>query len=142
MFALQLEKLLRRARSVLIGVPKEGKEEGGISLDILEDLLSKCALFVCNKWDVVQEQEVQSVKDDVVKKLKRAWSGIDPESQIIYMSTTRATTAQNLGVIPYQIQHCFECIFKLFLKTVFNLFCEIGFKQGEKCIFNVFFDCF
>ena len=30
--------------------------------------------------------------------------------------------------IPYQIQHCFECIFKLFLKTVFNLFCEIGFK--------------
>ena len=28
----------------------------------------------------------------------------------------------------YQIQHCFECIFKLFLKTVFNLFCEIGFK--------------
>ena len=43
---------------------------------------------------------------------------------------------------PYQIQHCFECIFKLFLKTVFNLFCEIGLKQGEKCIFNVFFDCF
>ena len=29
---------------------------------------------------------------------------------------------------PYQIQHCFECILKLFLKTVFNLFCEIGFK--------------
>ena len=30
--------------------------------------------------------------------------------------------------LPYQIQHCFECIFKLFLKTVFNLFCEVGFK--------------
>ena len=30
--------------------------------------------------------------------------------------------------LPYQIQHCFECIWKLFLKTVFNLFCEIGFK--------------
>ena len=29
---------------------------------------------------------------------------------------------------PYQIQHCLECIFKLFLKTVFNLFCEMGFK--------------
>ena len=99
MFALQLEKLLQRARSVLIGVPKEGKEEGGISLDIQEHLLSKCALFVCNKWDVVQEQEVQSVKNDVVKKLKRAWPGIDPESQIIYMSTKTATTAQNLGVI-------------------------------------------
>ena len=30
--------------------------------------------------------------------------------------------------LPCQIQHCFECIFKLFLKTVFNLFCEVGFK--------------
>ena len=90
MFALQLEKLLRRARSVLIGVPKEGKEEGGISLDILEDLLSKCALFVCNKWDVVQEVEL--VKDDVVKKLKRAWSCIDPESQI--------TTCQPQELLP------------------------------------------
>ena len=29
---------------------------------------------------------------------------------------------------PYQIQHYFECIFKLFFQTVFNLFCEIGFK--------------
>ena len=29
---------------------------------------------------------------------------------------------------PYQIQHYFECIFKLFFKTVFNLFCEIGFE--------------
>ena len=45
-------------------------------------------------------------------------------------------------IYPYQIQHCFECIFTLFFKTVFNLFCEIGFKYGEKCIFNVFFDCF
>ena len=99
MFALQLEKLLQRARSVLIGDPKEVKEEGRISLGIQEHLLSKCALFVCNKWDVVQEQEVQSVKNDVVEKLERAWSGIDPESQIIYLSTTRATTVQNLGVI-------------------------------------------
>ena len=99
MFALQLEKLLQRARSVLIGDPNDVKEEGRISLGIQEHLLSKCALFVCNKWDVVQEQEVQSVKNDVVEKLERAWSGIDPESQIIYLSTTRATTVQNLGVI-------------------------------------------
>ena len=99
MFASQLEKLLQRARSVLIGDPNDLKEEGRISLGIQEHLLSKCALFVCNKWDLVQEQEVQSVKNDVVEKLERAWSGIDPESQIIYMSTKRATTTQNFGVI-------------------------------------------
>ena len=116
MFALQLEKLLRRARSVLIGVPKEGKEEGGISLDILEDLLSKCALFVCNKWDVVQEVEL--VKDDVVKKLKRAWSCIDPESQIIYMSTTRATTAQNLGVITRDFSFLMDGMRSVILQSI------------------------
>ncbi|CAH3130379.1 unnamed protein product [Porites lobata] len=121
MFALQLEKLLKRARSVLIGVPKEGKEEGGISLDIHKkqgDLLSKCALFVCNKWDVVQEQEVQSVKNDVVKKLKRAWSGIDPESQIIYMSTKRATTAQNLGVISKDFSSLMEGMRSVILQSI------------------------
>ena len=118
MFALQLEKLLQRARSVLIGVPKEGKEEGGISLDIQEDLLSKCTLFVCNKWDVVQEQEVESVKNDVVKKLKRAWPGIHPESQIIYMSTTRATTAQNLDVISKDFSSLMDGMKSVILQSI------------------------
>ena len=121
MFALQLEKLLQRARSVLIGVPKEEKEEGGISLDLHKkqgDLLSQCALFVCNKWDVVQEQEVESVKNDVVKKLKRAWSGIDPESQIIYMSTKRATTAQNLGVISKDFSSLMDGMRSVILQSI------------------------
>ena len=118
MFALQLEKLLQRARSVLIGDPNDVKEEGRISLGIQEHLLSKCALFVCNKWDVVQEQEVQSVKNDVVKKLKRAWSGIDPESQIIYMSTKRATTAQNLGVISKDFSSLMEGMRSVILQSI------------------------
>lgn len=118
MFALQLEKLLKRARSVLIGDPKEGKEEGRISPGIQEHLLSKCALFVCNKWDVVQEQEVQSVKNDVVEKLERAWSGIDPESQIIYMSTKRATTAQNLGVISKDFSSLMEGMRSVILQSI------------------------
>lgn len=118
MFALQLEKLLQRARSVLIGVPKEGKEEGGISLDIQEDLLSKCALFVCNKWDEVKEKDVESVKNDGVKKLKRAWPGIDPESQIIYMSTTRATTAQNLGVISRDFSSLMDGMRSVILQSI------------------------
>ena len=118
MFALQLEKLLQRARSVFIEVPKEGKEEGGISLDIQDDLLSKCALFVCNKWDVVQEQELESVKNDVVKKLKRAWSGIDPESQIIYMSTKRATTAQNLGIISKDFSSLMDGMRSVILQSI------------------------
>ena len=64
-----------------------------------DNLLSKCALFVCNKWDQLNENGVESVKNEILKKLKRAWPGVDPESQIIYMSTTKARTAQELDVI-------------------------------------------
>ena len=118
MFALQLEKLLQRARSVLIGDPNDVKEEGRISLGIQEHLLSKCALFVCNKWDEVKEKDVESVKNDGVKKLKRAWPGIDPESQIIYMSTTRATTAQNLGVITRDFSFLMDGMRSVILQSI------------------------
>ena len=118
MFALQLEKLLQRARSVLIGDPNDVKEEGRISLGIQEHLLSKCALFVCNKWDEVKEKDVESVKNDGVKKLKRAWPGIDPESQIIYMSTTRATTAQNLGVISKDFSSLMDRMESVILQSI------------------------
>ena len=118
MFASQLEKLLQRARSVLIGDPNDLKEEGRISLGMQEHLLSKCALFVCNKWDLVQEQEVQSVKNDVVEKLERAWSGIDPESQIIYMSTKNATTTQNFGVISKDFSSLMDGMRSVILQSI------------------------
>ena len=63
------------------------------------ELPSKCALFVCNKWDQVPENEAQAVKNHVVTKLKRCWPGLDPESQIIYMSTMKASKGQNIGFI-------------------------------------------
>lgn len=98
-FALQLVKLLQKARNVSFGVPNEGREEGGLMYDMEEDLLSKCALFVFNKWDSVPEKEIQSVKDGVIKQLRIIWPGIDPEFQVTHMSTTNATIAQDLGVI-------------------------------------------
>ena len=84
------------ARDMSLGDPNQERKEGGLTSVIEEDPLSKCALFVCNKWEQVPEQEVQLVKDDTAKKLGKVWPGIDPESQITHMSTTRAVTAQNL----------------------------------------------
>ena len=83
------------ASDMSLGVSNQEREEGGSK----EDLLSKCALFVCNKWEQVPEQEVQLVKDDTVQKLRIVWPGMDPESKITYMSTTNATIAQNFGII-------------------------------------------
>lgn len=99
-FDSQLEKLFQEARYVSIGVPEEEKDESSEWVDIQEELLSKCVLFVCNKWDQLNENlGTESVKDEITKKLKKAWPGVDPDSQIIYMSTKHAFIAQDLGFI-------------------------------------------
>ena len=55
-----------------LGDPNQERKEGGLTSVIEEDPLSKCALFVCNKWEQVPEQEVQLVKDDIVKKPRKS----------------------------------------------------------------------
>lgn len=52
---------------------------------------SKCAIFVCNKWNLIREKEYNEVKSHIVNKLKRCWPGLDPETQIIYIKTKNAT---------------------------------------------------
>jgi len=52
---LQHEKLLQQVRNMS---PEEQSE-----------FSSKCALFVCNKWDQVPAEETEDVKNHVVKKL-------------------------------------------------------------------------
>ena len=101
-----------------IGVPGEGKEDGGSSLDIQERLLSKCALFVCNKWDSVPEKDVRPVKNEVIEKLKRVWPGVDPDSQIIYMSTKKASDAQRIGVISKEFSSLIEGLRSLVLQSI------------------------
>ena len=83
-----------------------------------EHLLSKCALFVCNKWDQLNKNSVQSVKDEVMRKLERAWPGVDPESQIIYMSTTRTRTAQEFGVISESLSSLVDKMRSMVLKSI------------------------
>ena len=114
----QLVKLLQSARDVSIEVPGEGKEDGGSSLDIQERLLSKCALFVCNKWDQVPGKEVSEVKNHVVRKLLRCWPGVDPKSQIIHMSTTKASKAQGHGYITNEFSELMNGLRLMVLKSI------------------------
>ena len=117
-FGSQLEKLLQRARYVSIGVPEEERDEDTKWLHMQEHLLSKCALFVCNKWDQLNKKGVQSVKKEILKKLKRAWPGVDPESQIIYMSTTNARTSQELGKISKSFSSLMDKMRSMVLKSI------------------------
>ena len=94
-------------------------EDCGLSLAIQKHLLSKCALFVCNKWDTVPEKDVPIVKNEVIEKLQRVWPGVDPDSQIIYMSTTNASYAQRLlGVISKEFSSLIERLRSLVLQSI------------------------
>ena len=100
----QLEKLLEEVRRL----SHEGQGE----------VPSKCALFVCNKWDQVPKDEVKEVKNHVVKNLQRCWPGLDPESQIIYMSTMKATKGQTLGIITEDFSSLMNGMKTMVLKSI------------------------
>ena len=106
------------ARDMSLGDPIQERKEGGLTSVIEEDLLSKCALFVCNKWELVPEQYVQLLKHDIVKKLGKVWPGIDPKSQVTYFSTTRAVTAQNLGVINKEFSSLMDAMSSVILMSI------------------------
>ena len=103
-FISYLEKLIEHARQV--------------SLEHFRETLSACALFVCNKWDQVPSEETDEVKDHIVRKLKHCWPNVDPESQIIYMSSTTAREAQTLGIISEEFAALMNGIKSMVLKSV------------------------
>ena len=94
---LQLEKLLEQASKIPLGVQLE--EAAIMSPLVQRHLLSKCTLFVCNKWDQVPKKDMKALKSHVTKKLQKIWPGLDVETQIIYISTTRANNVQTYGNI-------------------------------------------
>lgn len=78
---------------------EEDTRESKMSHDLQERLLSKCALFVSNKLDILEEKDVQNVEEVVVEKLTKIWPGVDPKSQVIFMSAKNATNAQKYGFV-------------------------------------------
>ena len=102
---LQLEKLLQEVDKLSPGVHEK-------------HLLSRCALFVCNKWDQVPESDAEAVKNHVMKKLKRVSPGLDPESQIIYMSTKNANKAQKYSLITEDFSSLMDGMRTVVLKSI------------------------
>ena len=100
----QLEKLLEEVKRL----SHEGQGE----------FPSRCALFVCNKWDQVPEEEVKEVKNHVIRNLQRCWPGLNPESQIIYMSTMKATRGQTLGIITEEFDSLMNSMRTMVLKSI------------------------
>ena len=61
-----------------------------VCLDHLETS-SIFPLFLCNNRDQLSQQEADSIKHHVARKLREYWPELDPDSQIIYISSPYAT---------------------------------------------------
>ena len=109
----QLERLLEKVRKVTL------ERQGALP--------TKSALFVCNKWDQVPEKERNEVKNHVIKKLQRCWPGVDPESQIIHMSTTNASLAQDYKIVTEEFSTLMNSLRGMVLKSIGDML-EIHWK--------------
>lgn len=109
----QLERLLEKVRKMTL-------ERHGA-------LPTKSALFVCNNWDQVPEKKRNEVKNHVIKKLQRCWPGVDPESQIIHMSTTNASLAQDYKIVTEEFSTLMNSLRGMVLKSIGDVL-EIHWK--------------
>ena len=109
----QLERLLEKVRKMTL------ERQGA--------LRTKSALFVCNKWDQVPEKEWNEVKNHVIIRLQRCWPGVDPESQIIHMSTTNASQAQDYKIVTEEFSTLMNSLRRMVLKSIGDML-EIHWK--------------
>ena len=89
-----------------------------VSLDQKSESTSTCALFVCNKWDQVPPEEANEVRNYIIKELTQCWPTLDPDSQIICMSSTNALGAQVFGIITDEFAGLMNGIKSMVLKSI------------------------
>ena len=81
---------------------------------------AKCALFVANKWDQVDEEERPDVKQFIVERLQQFWPEGNPHEQIVYVSTKNALEQQKSGVITKEYDDLLKGIKSMILKAINN----------------------
>ena len=81
---------------------------------------SNCALFLCNKWDLVRKNKKANpdkVKEDVIKKLKNCWPGLVTEDQVFFMSVEEAKLAEEYGRVSADFENFVNSIGSMILNS-------------------------
>ncbi|XP_028411513.1 dual serine/threonine and tyrosine protein kinase-like [Dendronephthya gigantea] len=87
----------------------------------LECFLCERAVFVCNKWDVIERKgsdEESAVKKYTIDRLKKTWPNLNAKTQVVQMSTTNAVVARKFGVKSEQFVSVMDAIKTMMLKTI------------------------
>ena len=96
-------------------------------------LFTGCALFVCNKWDLIQPNEQEKVKEAQVEKLFKKLPNLDRGKQMVYLSCTTAQTCQKYGYITQDFNNLIACISHLIASAMQNKL-EMHFRYLNKPI--------
>ena len=94
-------------------------------------LFTGCALFVCNKWDLIQPNEQEEVKEAQVKKLFKKLPNLDRRKQMVYLSCTTAQTCQKYGYITQDFNNLIAGISHLIVSAMQNKL-EMHFRYLNK----------
>ncbi|KAL9964127.1 hypothetical protein ACROYT_G027711 [Oculina patagonica] len=115
----RVEKLIEQARNLSLDQQKELIEHAkNVSFDLQKESPATQALFVCNKWDQVPPGEADEVKKYIIGKLTKHLPSLDPDSQIIYMSSTIAGESQVHGIISDEFAGLMDGIKSMVLKSI------------------------
>ena len=97
-------------------------------------LFSRCALFVSNQWDLIDDKEREEVKKAQIETLTRRLSNLDPTSQIVYLSCKNAQLAQEYGVITEDFNDLITGISNLVVSSMQNnllMYCRCVKKYNK-----------
>ena len=95
-------------------------------------------MFVCNKWDLIQPNEQEKVKEAQVAKLCKKLPNLDPGKQMVYLSCTTAQTCQKFGYITPDFNNLIAGISHLIVSAMqnklemhFRYFSPLGPKSDQ-----------
>lgn len=77
-------------------------------------------MFVCNKWDLINDKELEEVRKEQIEKLTKRLGNLNPKSQIVYLSCKTAQLAQTYGVITRDFNDLVTGIRNLVLSSMQN----------------------
>lgn len=80
------------------------------------DYLAETALFVANKWDLVEEEERREVESHIVAELEKYWPEGDPH--IIYVSIKDAIHQKKDGNVTKAYDTLLEGIHSMVLRVI------------------------
>ncbi|XP_078592474.1 uncharacterized protein LOC144871209 isoform X2 [Branchiostoma floridae x Branchiostoma japonicum] len=88
--------------------------------DKLQPLNPASAIFVCNRWDIVEKHgpaEANKVKQDIIRKLHTCWPGLQ-DHQVVFMNTKGAAKDLHDGYVTEDLKRLIKGIEDLIPRTL------------------------